>query len=214
MRVGFRTLFSLVLCAAAAGAALAHVAIDYVGDFLLPQDTYDHLAHGSRDLISGIALLVAAVLAARGLRICCEIGAANRTRVLSTARKPFELAGFLLGAVVMSTVLVPTMEFFDARLDGVALEQIGDAFGGSLLLGLVTTAACAALVAVLVYAVVGWLISHRDTIATVIEALCRRTVGERPCRHDLVRQLSTARRRRTALALCLTRRGPPETIFA
>ena len=214
MRVGFRTLFSLVLCAAAAGAALAHVVIDYVGDFLLPQDTYDHLAHGSRDLISGIALIVAAGLAARGLRICCEIGAANRTRVLSTARKPKELAGFIFGAVAVSTTLVPAMEFFDARIDGVALQQIGDAFGGSMLLGLVTTVACATLVGLLVYAIVGWLISHRDTIATVIEALCGRTVGERPRQHDLVRQRSTPRRRPTAHALCLTRRGPPETIFA
>jgi hypothetical protein len=214
VRVGFRTLFSLVLCAAAAGAALAHVAIDYAGDFLLPQDTYDHLAHGSRGLLSGVALVVAAVLAARGLRICCEIGAANRTRLLPTARLPYELAGFSLGAVVISCALVPAMELFDARLDGVALQQIGDAFGGSLLLGLVTTAACATLVALLVHAVVGWLISHRDTIATVIEALCRRTVGERPSRHDLGRQLATPRRRRTGHALCLTRRGPPETIFA
>ena len=121
VRVGFRTLFSLALCAGAAGAALAHVAIDYARDFLLPQDTYDHLAHGSRGLISGIALVVAAVLAARGLRICCKIGAANRTRVLPTARMPYELAGFSLGAVVISCALVPAMELFDARLDGVAL---------------------------------------------------------------------------------------------
>ena len=214
MRVGFRTLFSLVLCAAAAGAALAHVAIDFIGDFALSNDTYDHLAHDSRELVSGVALLVAVALAARGLRICCDIAAANRTRVLREARRPGELGAFLAGAVAIATMLVPAMEWSDARLDAVPLQQLGDAFGGSVLLGLLTTIVCTTLTGLLVYAVVSWLVSHRDTIATVIEALCRRTVGERPRRHDLVRQLATPRRRRTAHALRLTKRGPPETIFA
>lgn len=213
MRVGFRTLFSLVLCAAAAGAALSHIAIDVVGDFALSHDAYDHLAHGSRELVTGIALVVAALLAVRGLNICCDIASANRSSVLPAVRRPFELPAFLTGAVAFSTLTVPLMEWCDARLDGVVLRRFDEAFGGSVLLGLLTTAVCASLVALLVYVVVTWLISHRDTIATVIEALCRRFAGEGPPRNMLVRQLATPRRRPTAHALRRAKRGPPETIF-
>src|SRR5580704_1729911 len=82
VRVGFRTLVSLALCAVAAGAAMAHVAIDVVGDYALTADSYDHLRHGSRDVVSAVALVLAVVLAARGLRLCCEIASLNRSRIL------------------------------------------------------------------------------------------------------------------------------------
>ena len=48
-----------------------------------------------------------------------------------------------------------------------------DAFGGSIPLGLGTTFVCAALVALFVCAVARWLISHRDSIATMIETFLR-----------------------------------------
>ncbi|HXO17854.1 MAG TPA: hypothetical protein VN909_06760 [Candidatus Dormibacteraeota bacterium] len=214
VRVGFRTLVSLALCAAAAGAALAHYAIDVVGDYALARDSYDHLAHGSRELVTGIALVAAAVLAARGLRVCCEIATINRGLVARPVLRLRETIGLLFGAVAASAVMVPAMECLDGRLDGVPVVRFADAFGGSIPLGLGTTLLCAGFVALLVYGVARWLISHRDSIATMIETLLRRiTLSAQPNRYGLAAQRFTPRLRQTAHALRLTKRGPPATSF-
>ena len=112
-------------------------------------------------------------------------------------------------------MLVPAMEWLDGRLDGVPVKELDDAFGGSILLGLATTVICAALVALVVVAIAHWLISHRDTIATMIETLMRRLAGiVRPCRHDLARCLAAPRRRRTPHALSSRKARTPQTSFA
>jgi hypothetical protein len=209
VRLGFRTLVSLALCAAAAGAVLAHVAIDVVGDYALANDSYDHLHHSSRELISGVALAIAAILVARGLRGCCEIAQRNRTRLAQTAYGMREAVGYSIGAVAASCVLVPAMEWLDGRLDGMAVRQIGDAFGGSLFIGLITTAVCASLVATLIFALARWLISYRDAIVAILETLMRWS-------GDAVRRLSCELdryrltfRRRASHASRLSKRGPP-----
>ncbi len=214
VRVGLRTIVSLALCAAAAGAAIAHLAIDVVGDYVLASDSYDHLRHGSRELLTGIALIVAAVLAAQGLRICCEIASKNRTRLLRPSLPLPETIGMLAGAATASLAIVPGMEYLDGRLDGMPVRGIADAFGGSIPLGLATTLACATLVAISVYAFARWLISHRDSVATIIETLLRRSVeNDRPQEYDLTAQRVMVRRR-TPNALRLAKRGPPQTRFA
>jgi hypothetical protein len=211
VRVGFRTTVSLLLCAAAAAAAMAHEAIDIVGDYALAHDTYDNLPHSSRELVSGVALLLAVLLAGRGLRFCCAIAAANRARVAQLRLSRSWSAGFVLGVIALTATIVPSMEWLDGRLGGVPVRELDDAFGGSILLGGGTTVVCAALIAFLVYGFARWLISHRDSIATIIETLLRRSDGTaRPCSHDLTRCLSTPRRRRTPYALRLCKRGPPD----
>jgi hypothetical protein len=213
--VGFRTLLSLALCAAAAGAALAHVAIDIVGDYALAHDTYDHVAHGSRELLSGLALIIAAVLASRGLRACCRVASVNRSRIAAPILRLPEVFGFVCAAVSGSAVLVPAMECLDGRLAGVPVLELGDAFGGSLLLGLVTTVVCAAAVAMLIYAVVHWLVSHRDSIVTIIVTLLRWIAQETPASsYTITSRGFTPRRRRAPNALRLCKRGPPRLLFA
>jgi hypothetical protein len=215
VRVGLRTLVSLALCAACAGAAIAHLAIDVVGDYALSRDSYDYLRHSSRDLVTGLALVLATLLAARGLRVCCEIADANRTRLLRPVLRLRETIGTLVAAIAASIAIVPAMECLDGRLDGMPVRRLVDAFGGSIPLGIATTFVCAALVALLVCSVARWLISHRDAIATIIETLSRRAPGApRPSGFDLVAQLVTPRRRRTPTALRLSKRGPPSTSFA
>lgn len=215
VRVGFRTIVSLALCAAATAAAIAHVAIDVVGDYVLTSDSYDHLRHDSRELVTLVALVIAAVLAARGLRICCQIAATNRTRLLRPALRLSETLGMLFAAVGASAVIVPAMEYFDGRLDGVPVRRLSEAFGGSILVGLGTTLVCATLVTLLVYAVARWLISHRDAVATIIETLLGQTRGSlRPNSYSLVAQRVTPRRRRSPNALRLSKRGPPAISFA
>ncbi|HVR47458.1 MAG TPA: hypothetical protein VMT95_12585 [Candidatus Binatia bacterium] len=215
MPVGFRTLFSLVLCAAAAGAALAHVAIDVVGDFALANDSYDHVAHGSRELVSGVALLLAVVLAGRGLRICCEIASINRFRVVVPVRRRPETLGFVGAAVAGSVLLVPAMEWLDGRLAGAPVLALDQAFGGSVLLGVITTVICAAAIALAIYAVARWLISHRDSIVTIIVTLLRRMAdGVRPSVYTLTARGFTPRHRRAPNALRLCKRGPPLLLSA
>lgn len=215
MRVGFRTIVALALCAAAMAAAVAHFAIDVVGDFALANDSYDRLQHGSRELVSGIALLVAALLAGRGLRICCEIAASNRARLARPVLRLPEFVSILLGAVAMSIVFVPAMEYLDGRLDGAAVGRLADAFGGSIALGIGTTILCAALVALVVCAIARWLISHRDSIATIIETFLRPfRDGVRPSGYERVTSRYSLHGRRAIHALRLAKRGPPETRFA
>jgi hypothetical protein len=212
VRVGFRTLCSLALCAAAAGAALAHSAIDVLGDYALAHDSYDHLAHNSRELITGVALFIAFVLAARGLRNCCEIAAINRTRLFRSGIGIRESFGYVLAAISACCALVPAMEWLDGRLDGVPVKALNEAFGGSLLLGLGTTLACASLIALLVFAMARWLVSHRDVIAAIIETLLGRSNDTlRPSNCRLQNRRLTFRLR-APQALSLSRRGPPVTV--
>ncbi|HET6275159.1 MAG TPA: hypothetical protein VFE16_04380 [Candidatus Cybelea sp.] len=214
MRVGFRTIVSLALCAAAAAAAIAHVAIDVVGDFALARDSYDNLGHSSRELMSGIALIIATWLAVRGLRICCEIAAKHRASLLRPALRLRETLGLFAGAVAASVAIVPAMEYLDGRLDGVRVGGLNDAFGGSMLLGLATTLVCATVVTAFVYAFARWLIAHRDSVADLIETLLRRPqVAVAPHEYDLIAQRVTPRRR-PLHALRLAKRGPPGTCFA
>jgi hypothetical protein len=210
VRIGSRTAAYLVPCAAAAAAAVAHVAIDVVGDYALPHDTYDNLAHSSREIVSAFAAVVAVVLLARGLRLCCEIAAANRMRVCVATGWLREFWAFTGGVVAASACVVPAMEWLDGRFGGVAVDDLDDAFGGSVLLGIATTVFCAFLIAAAIYAFAAWLTSHRDAIATIIETLLGRGGGaNRPRRADLTRYLTVPRRRRTAHALRLCKRGPP-----
>ncbi|HZY97059.1 MAG TPA: hypothetical protein VFE35_08145 [Candidatus Cybelea sp.] len=215
MRLGARTLVLLALCAAAAAAAIAHVAIDVLGDYALARDSYDNLRHGSRELVSGLALMLALVLAARGLRICFEIAAANRARILRPVHRLSEAIAFVLTAVAAAAMMVPAMEWLDGRLGDVPVQRLDDAFGGSLLLGLGTTIVFTAAVATVVYGIARWLISHRDSIATIIVTLLRHSSEtSRPTTYQTAHQRIAPRRQRTLHALRLSKRGPPVANFA
>jgi hypothetical protein len=197
------------------GAAMAHYAIDVVGDYALARDSYDNLRHGSREIVTAIAVLVAVILVARGLRVCCEIAAANRAKLLRPALRLREILGMLFAGVAASAAIVPAMEYLDGRLDGEPVARIADAFGGSIALGLGTTVVCATLVVLLVAAVARWLMSHRDSIATIIETFLRAAgEGTRPSGYQRVGRLFTLRRRPAIGGLRLAKRGPPATSFA
>jgi hypothetical protein len=215
VRVEFRTMASLALCAAAAGAAMAHCAIDVLGDYALRRDSYDHLRHGSRELMTGLAVFVAIVLAARGLRVCCDIAAKHRARLVRPMVGLQETVAMLAGAVTASLAMVPAMEFFDGRLAGIPVRGLSDAFGGSILLGIATTIGAAGIFALILYAVARWLISHHDSIATIIEVLLRPfSDARRAAAYDRLGSHVILRRRRAPNALRLAKRGPPATRVA
>jgi hypothetical protein len=213
VRVGFRTLVSLILCAAAAGAAFAHFAIDVVGDYALAHDSYDNLAHDSRGLVTGAALAMAVFLAARGLRHCCEIALKNRARSpVSTGRAP-DLLRFVFAAVAASSILVPAMEWFDGLLDRAPVQSLSAAFGGSFLLGVVTTVLCAGVVATLIYALASWLVSYRNAITAAFETLLRRYEAATPRLSYKLERSPLTFARRAPGALRISRRGPPVTLL-
>ena len=206
---------SLALCAAAAGAAFAHSAIDVLGDYALTRDSYDHLRHGSRGLVTAVALLIAVLLAARGLRICCDIAAKHRARLMRPVLGAYETVAILVGAVAASLTIVPAMEYFDGRLGGIPVRSLSEAFGGSIPLGVATTIAAAGLFTLIVYAVARWLIAHHDSIATIIEILLRPFIGAPGAPgHDRLGRRVVLRRRRAPNALRLAKRGPPAITFA
>jgi hypothetical protein len=200
----------LALCAATAGAALAHATIDVIGDYVLSRDTYDYVSHGSRELVTFIALLLAVALVAGGLGKCCEIATFSRAKVTAPSFGLRAVLAAVSGACALSVAIVPAMECLDGLLNGIPVRNLSDAFGGSMALGLGTTAICAMLIAALVFVVARWLISHRDTIAGIIETLIsRRVASDRPARGEVVGQLFAPRRPRTPHALKRCKRGPP-----
>jgi hypothetical protein len=207
--VGLPTLVSLALCAASAAAAFAHYAIDIIGDYALPHDTYDDVSHSSREVLSGIALLIALTLARRGLRACFAIATSHRGRLPAQGFSLRECVGFVLSTIAGTACMVPAMEWLDGRLAGFPVRELDDAFGGSILLGLGTAVLSACLIGAVIYALACWLVSHRDVIASIIETLRGRDTDTTPLGHALARHVHSTRRRRTAHALQRCKRGPP-----
>jgi hypothetical protein len=168
MPVVSRSLVALVIAAAAAAAVVAHGTIDVIADYLVAHASYDDVSsHDSRGLVVALAAIVAAAIALHGLRLCCD-AAAHRTLASSPAPSWRSAPLFAGATMLLAALIVPAMELLDSRLAGTTLAGLDDAFGGSVLLGLSTTLACAAAVAIAVFALARWLLSHRDRIIAAI----------------------------------------------
>jgi hypothetical protein len=209
VRFGWGMLALLAACAAFAAGACAHVAIDIVGDYALPHDTYDFIPHTSRDFVTALALAVATIIAVRGLRFCCDLSAANRGRLNVRPLSGSQAAFFIAATIAGAAFIVPGMELLDGKLDHVVIDDLGDAFGGSVLLGLGTTVACAAVIATIAFAAVRWLVSHQDSIAVVLHSLIRRSDAAPAVPVRLGRYVPRPQKRRSAPALRRCKRGPP-----
>jgi hypothetical protein len=169
-----RSLTALLIAAAASAAVLSHYVIDVVADYLVPHASFDDVAsHGSRGLIGAIAVAAALVLARRGFRLCCE--AASKHGAGATSLPGWWSGAFFVAATVaFACVAVPMMEIVDARWGGAAIDGLDDAYGGSVLLGIATTAICGILVGGALFAVARWLLSRRDQIVAAIASAIRR----------------------------------------
>src|SRR5262249_54274594 len=151
----------LLVAAAAASAALAHVVIDVIADYLVPHASFDDVgSHGSRELIVSIAVGAAGIIALRGFRLCCEAAARRGVRAPEAPRWPLGV-WFVLATVALACAAVPAMEWIDTLLAGQPLGDLADAFGGSVILGLGTTVLCAGAFALATFALVRWLLSYR-----------------------------------------------------
>jgi hypothetical protein len=173
MPVVSRSLVALVIAAAATAAVVAHGTIDVIADYLVAHASYDDVSsHDSRGLVVAIAAMIAGAVALHGLRLCCD-AAAHRTLASSPAPSWRSAPLFAGATMLLASMAVPAMELLDSRLAGTSLASLDDAFGGSVLLGLSTTLACAAAVAIAVFAFARWILSHRDRIIAAIVGIIR-----------------------------------------
>jgi len=192
---------------AALAAALAHLAIDIAGDYLLPHDAYDDVAHDSRTVVAAAAAALLLAGAARSLYASVR-AALGRRNVAAAIR--IESPIVFIGAVIgMSVPLLLAMETIDAIAARRDVDDLGDLFGGSIALGLGTTLAVAALVAVTAYVVLRFFLRTRAAVARAIGGLLQ--ARERAPQ----RAFSTLARQRRLVVARATRvrhaskRGPP-----
>jgi hypothetical protein len=198
-----------VVAAALCAAVCAHVGIDIAGDYVLPDDAYDHLAHGSREIFTLIALFCAGGAGILLVRRLCAAASRlpSRVRLLRLSRA--YVLQWYAAVVGLALVAVPLMECVDALRDGGKIDSLADAFGGSLLLGTATTLLCAAAVCTLLFGFVAWLCRHRNDVARLVSALV--SPQRSPLRPGYAERerASIVTRTRELRAQRRSKRGPP-----
>lgn len=202
---------AVVLGTIALAAVLAHITVDILGDHLLVHDSYDGLAHGSRQKFS----LVAA-LGALASFIALSCGALRELRGERNA-----LRAILLGAVPRPTILsvallttgtllaMSAMEAFDTRLAGIPIDDFGDLLGGSPLLALGVVGLVTPALAFAARALAVALLRSR-AIVTIVAAFVRLLrFAAPPPELQLARAPRRLAARRSILARRAAKRGPP-----
>lgn len=169
---GIAVLFS----AACVAAVVAHYVIDAAGDYLVPHDTYDHIAHVSRSLtmliaagltlVGAFVFLVAALADARRFR-----GALDAVLGASGLRTPFRLA---LAIVPATLVVLVAMESIDSRLATGFQPGFASALGGSIALGSSAVCAIGVLVAFALWRGLRALAASQRRITSALERLIAR----------------------------------------
>lgn len=169
---GVAVLFS----AACITAVLAHYAIDAAGDYLVPHDTYDHIAHMSRSIAtlvgagfafaSAFVFLVAALADARRFR-----GALGAVLGASGLRSPLRLT---LAIVFAAFAVLIAMESIDGRVATGVQPGLASALGGSIVLGSGAVCAAGALVALALWRGLRALSASQRRITSALERLITR----------------------------------------
>lgn len=127
-----------LLVAVCAAALVAHLGIDVIGDYALPHDTYDGMAHDSRIGVVVAALGLALVVGFGVLWSALDAAAhggrhGHRLRIVGSPSR------FCVVVVLLALGAVAGMESLDGILSGAGVNDLADAFGGSLLLGIGVT---------------------------------------------------------------------------
>ncbi|HTZ55139.1 MAG TPA: hypothetical protein VMB20_08730 [Candidatus Acidoferrum sp.] len=210
-----RSTAAIGVCATALLAAVsAHVGIDVLGDYLVRDDSYDHVAHGSRVLFTLCALGLAALIGLYLFSHLCTAAASLRERVRMIRIRRSQMAAAIACIALLALFFVPAMETLDALRAGADVDSPADAFGGSLLLGISTTLGCALAWSGALLGVVAWLVRHRDRVARLLFELLnvgRTQVAGAHERLAPAALLASAPARRTRHR---SKRGPPATATA
>ncbi len=201
---------ALAICATALLAAVsAHIGIDVLGDYLVRDDSYDHVAHGSRVLFTFSALGLGTVAGIYVVSHLCAAAATLRQRVRMLSLPRTQVAGAIACIALLALVFVPVMETIDALRAGADVDSLADAFGGSLLLGISTTLGCALAWSGALLGVMAWLVRHRERVVQLLFELLnagRTQVAGAHERRAPAALLASAPARRTRHR---SKRGPP-----
>ena len=198
-----------VLATALLAAVSAHVGIDVLGDYLVRDDSYDHLAHDSRLLFTVIALALAAVAAVQCFLYFCAAAASIRVRVRLLRVQPTHIAGACGAIALLALLAVPAMETLDALQAGAKVDSLADVFGGSIQLGVVTTLGCVVTWCGLIVAVVGWFARHRERVAQLLYELLVVSQAPLACAHASRESAPALASDPVRDARCRCKRGPP-----
>lgn len=202
---------AVVLCTIALAAVLAHITVDVLGDHLLVHDTYDDIAHGSRQkfsLVAGLAALGSFIALLRGaLR---EIrGERNTLRAILLGAVPRPTLVSLAVLIAGTLCAMGVMEAFDARLAGVPIDDLGDLLGGSPPLALAVVSLITPLVAFAARGLALALVRSR-AIVTIVAAFVRLVrFAASPPQLRLLRSPRRLAARRSILSRRAGKRGPP-----
>ena len=204
------------LCAALCAALAAHWAIDVVGDYLLPHDPFDDVAHGSRPVAAGVALALVTVAA------CGVVWAAVREARGSddafcagvAALLPRRFWAFAALVAIGSLGLVAVMEACDVALAGTADVDLVELLGASPALGAALTLLASLAVSSLAWRAVRLLARKRRTFIALASVLLRRhstgsaaaPIARRAGRRIALRAVASRRVR--------AGRAPPSSAFA
>lgn len=133
---------ALVLAAGVTAAVVAHVTLDVAGDFLLAHDSYDGVVHHSRALLAGVAVAVAAVVALRFVWEALDRDSHSLVTLLRRIRAARGVSNwrFIALVAIVAVAGLVAMEFVDCVLASAPIGGVADLLGGSLPLGLGTTA--------------------------------------------------------------------------
>jgi hypothetical protein len=169
----------LVTFAACSAAFVAHVTIDALGDILIAHDSYDHIAHSSRAVALGAALLLGAGISWHVVRRAFEEARGGKRSLRAALQRICRGSQplFVARVVPLTIVALVAMGVLDASLDGCPIDDLSQLFGGSIALGLGVAIPIA-----LAAGIAGWALlrfiaaSHRmivGAIATLIALLIR-----------------------------------------
>jgi hypothetical protein len=198
-----------VFATALLAAVSAHVGIDILGDYLVRDDSYDHVAHSSRVLFTLGALGLASSAGLFLFSHLCAAAATLRQRVRMLHLRRSHVAGVVACIALLALFVVPVMETVDALRAGADVDSIADAFGGSLLLGICTTLACALVWSATIFSFAAWLIRHRERVARLLFELLSIKRTPVACAHERrapIALLTSNTARRTKHR---SKRGPP-----
>lgn len=169
-------LVAVVVLAALAAAAAAHSAIDLIGDFALPRDSYDGMAHESRALTFVVVLVIAAIAILKFLWSALEGAGASTAAFRALVKPVLALPVWRFAAMVtlLALVALMAMESTDALLDGVRIDDFADVLGGSIPLGMGVTLAISACIGAAVSQLLRAVAAAHEAI---IEIVCAILVG-------------------------------------
>ena len=204
---------AMPLVAAFLAALAAHIAIDVAGDFVLPHDTFDDPAHGSRLFAAtafGISAAGAFWLLARAV-LAETRGSRGSLRAALLAAVPTSPATFAVVVAMAALPLVLGMAWLDTHSAGIDVDGIADLFGGSIPLGAGITIACALLVAAGLHRLLAVLARFHHSIIRAVEAFVRAARGAmEPAQRGVLSEQEDRPRVPIALTRCTgADRAPP-----